>query len=203
MWEPVGPLPATVYWRRRCAVLATVLTLVGLVFTTAGAPASTPVPAANRSAVPDDEPAPPPVAAGDGGSGSVTSAAPGTGAAPSDRAPSDRAPSDRAPSDPAPSDPAPSGPAAPSPDPAVRHSRTGGLWVGLILSALVLLVLLVFILQNGAPVQISFFSLEGVLPTGVALLLAAIAGILLVAIPGSVRILQLRRAARRGPRSGG
>jgi len=81
--------------------------------------------------------------------------------------------------------------------PAVRHSRSGGLWVGLILSALVLLFLLVFILQNGDPVQISFFALEGVLPTGVALLLAAIAGILLVAIPGSVRILQLRRAARR------
>jgi hypothetical protein len=58
----------------------------------------------------------------------------------------------------------------------------------------------VFILQNGAPVQISFFALEGTLPVGVALLLAAIAGILLVAIPGSVRILQLRRAARRrGP----
>jgi uncharacterized integral membrane protein len=81
--------------------------------------------------------------------------------------------------------------------PAARHSRSGGLWVGLILSALVLLFLLVFILQNGDPVQISFFALEGVLPTGVALLLAAIAGILLVAIPGSVRILQLRRAARR------
>ncbi len=102
MWEPVGPLPATVYWRRRCAVLATVLTLVGLAFATAGAPASTPVPAANRSAVPDDEPAPPPVAAGDGGSGSVTSAAPGTGAAPSDRAPSDPAPSDPAPGTPTP-----------------------------------------------------------------------------------------------------
>ena len=80
----------------------------------------------------------------------------------------------------------------------VRRSRSGGLWVGLILSALVLLFLLVFILQNGAPVQISFFALEGTLPVGVALLLAAIAGILLVAIPGSVRILQLRRAARRG-----
>jgi uncharacterized integral membrane protein len=96
----------------------------------------------------------------------------------------------------------PSGPAtgtapATGPAPAVRHSRSGGLWVGLILSALVLLFLLVFILQNGDPVQISFFALEGVLPTGVALLLAAIAGILLVAIPGSVRILQLRRAARR------
>jgi len=84
--------------------------------------------------------------------------------------------------------------------PPVKHSRTGGLWVGLILSALVLLLLLVFILQNDDPVQISFFALEGVLPTGVALLLAAIAGILLVAIPGSLRIMQLRRAARRGTR---
>jgi len=54
--------------------------------------------------------------------------------------------------------------------------------------------------QNNAPVQISFFALQGVLPSGVALLLAAIAGILLGAIPGSVRIFQLRRAARRGPR---
>lgn len=85
----------------------------------------------------------------------------------------------------------------------VRRSRTGGLWVGLILSALVLLFLLVFILQNGDPVQISFFAVEGVLPTGVALLLAAIAGILLVAIPGSIRILQLRRAARRSARPKG
>jgi uncharacterized integral membrane protein len=108
------------------------------------------------------------------------------------------------PSEAAPSEPSePSAPSEPSGTPTLRHSRTGGLWVGLILSALVLLVLLVFILQNGQPVQISFFAFEGVLPTGVALLLAAIAGILLVAIPGSLRILQLRRAARRGPRSGG
>jgi uncharacterized integral membrane protein len=34
-------------------------------------------------------------------------------------------------------------------------------------------------------------------PTGVALLFAAIAGLLLVAIPGTARILQLRRAAVR------
>ena len=96
-----------------------------------------------------------------------------------------------------------SGPATSGTAPAVRHSRTGGLWVGLILSALVLLFLLVFILQNDDPVQISFFALEGVLPTGVALLLAAIAGILLVAIPGSIRILQLRRVARRSARPKG
>jgi len=102
----------------------------------------------------------------------------------------------------------PSGPTAPpvpsagGTAPAVKRSRTGVLWVGLILSALVLLFLLVFILQNNEPVLISFFALEGVLPSGVALLLAAIAGMLLVAIPGSLRILQLRRAARRGTRPG-
>jgi uncharacterized integral membrane protein len=71
------------------------------------------------------------------------------------------------------------------------------LWTGLILSALVLLVLLIFILQNSTPVQISFLGVSGTLPVGVALLLAAIAGLLLVAIPGGLRILQLRRAARR------
>jgi uncharacterized integral membrane protein len=94
----------------------------------------------------------------------------------------------------------PAGDRTGGPTPAARHSRTGVLWTGLILSALVLLFLLVFILQNDQPVLISFFALEGVLPSGVALLLAAIAGILLGAIPGTLRILQLRRAARRGPR---
>lgn len=98
-----------------------------------------------------------------------------------------------------PTQPVPTGPVGTGEAPA-RRSRTGGLWVGLILSALVLLFLLVFILQNGEPVLISFFALEGVLPSGVALLFAAIAGMLLVAIPGSLRILQLRRATRRGAR---
>lgn len=90
---------------------------------------------------------------------------------------------------------------APRPDRGgakVAPSRSGVLWTGLILSALVLLFLLVFILQNNTPVQINFLALSGTLPTGVALLLAAIAGLLLVAIPGGLRILQLRRAARRG-----
>ena len=105
--------------------------------------------------------------------------------------------------------PVPEGPTVPTPwegtapEPprreAVGHSRTGVLWTGLILSALVLLFLLIFILQNNTPVRISFLTFSGTLPTGVALLLAAIAGLLLVAIPGGLRILQLRRAARKGP----
>lgn len=83
---------------------------------------------------------------------------------------------------------------------AVGHSRAGGLWTGLILSAIVLIFLLVFILQNGAYITINFLAFSGSLPAGVALLLAAVAGLLLVAIPGGLRILQLRRAARRGGR---
>lgn len=86
------------------------------------------------------------------------------------------------------------------PDPAVTRTRTGGLWVGLILSAIVLLFLLIFILQNDVPVRITFLGATGTLPTGVALLFAAVAGLLLVAIPGGLRILQLRRVARRTSR---
>jgi uncharacterized integral membrane protein len=88
----------------------------------------------------------------------------------------------------------------PASKPALAHTRAGGLWTGLILSAIVLILLLVFILQNGEPVVINFLGFSGALPTGVALLFAAVAGLLLVAIPGGLRILQLRRAARRGPR---
>ncbi|MGI5129059.1 LapA family protein [Pseudonocardia sp. CA-107938] len=79
----------------------------------------------------------------------------------------------------------------------VERTRTGGLYAGLILSAIVLLVLLVFILQNLTPVQIQFLGFAGELPVGVAMLLSAIAGLLLVAIPGGLRIMQLRRAANK------
>ncbi len=77
------------------------------------------------------------------------------------------------------------------------RSRIGGLWVVLVAAAVVLVLLLVFVLQNQQRVRISFLAAEGALPLGVALLFAAIAGVLLVAIPGTARILQLRRAARR------
>ena len=79
----------------------------------------------------------------------------------------------------------------------VRRTRISGLWVGVTVSAVVLLVLLVFIIQNGQSVTISFFSGHLTLPLGVALLLAAICGVLLLAIPGYGRIIQLRRAIRR------
>jgi uncharacterized integral membrane protein len=78
-----------------------------------------------------------------------------------------------------------------------RRTRIGGIWVASALFALVLLLLLIFILENGQKVDISYFGAHGHLPRGVALLLAAVLGVLLVVIPGAGRILQLRVVARR------
>jgi len=85
---------------------------------------------------------------------------------------------------------------------AVRRSRFGALWISSILAAVVLVLLLVFIIQNSAKVDISFLGAHGHLPLGVALLLSAVSGLLLVAIPGTGRILQLRRQVRRGLATG-
>jgi uncharacterized integral membrane protein len=98
-----------------------------------------------------------------------------------------------------PADPAAA--ADPPPVAARRHklhrTRMGGMWVGFGLAAVVLLLLLVFILENGQQADVGYFGAHGHLPLGVALLLAAVAGALLVLIPGCGRIVQLRRTARR------
>jgi len=79
----------------------------------------------------------------------------------------------------------------------VRRTRIGGMWIASALFALVLLLLLIFILENGQRVNIGYFGAHGHLPLGVALLLAAVLGVLLVVIPGTGRIVQLRIVARR------
>ena len=74
-------------------------------------------------------------------------------------------------------------------------SKTSGVFIASVAGAIVLLVLLIFILQNLERVPIEFLGLKGTVPIGVALLLAAVAGALLVAILGGARVLQLRRRA--------
>lgn len=85
---------------------------------------------------------------------------------------------------------------------APPHSRVGGVWVAAVVFALVLLLLLIFLLQNGQRAEVSFLGLHGQLPMGVALLLAAVFGILLVALPGTARIVQLRMLSRRRASAG-
>ncbi|ORW14843.1 hypothetical protein AWC18_20275 [Mycolicibacter nonchromogenicus] len=80
---------------------------------------------------------------------------------------------------------------------AVPFTRAGALWSALIGGFLVLIVLLVFITQNTSPVDLAFLTWTWSLPTGVAILLAAICGGLLTALVGTARIFQLRRAAKK------
>lgn len=87
-------------------------------------------------------------------------------------------------------------PSGKSPD-GVAHTRAAALWTGLIVGAIVLVLLLVFILQNLDSVPVDLFVWTFDLPLGVAMLLAAIAGALVMALAGGVRILQIRRAAKR------
>lgn len=87
-------------------------------------------------------------------------------------------------------------PATPRPH-RLPRSRAGGLWIVLVVFAVVLLVLMIFILQNGQRSDVYFVGAHGHLPMGVALLLAAIFGVLLIALPTAVRVLQLRYLAAR------
>jgi uncharacterized integral membrane protein len=88
------------------------------------------------------------------------------------------------------------------PDEAGKFTRAGALWTALALGFVVLILLLVFIMQNTEPTSVEMFGWRWDLPTGVALLLAAIAGGLLTFLVGTVRILQLRRAAKKNLRAG-
>jgi uncharacterized integral membrane protein len=98
------------------------------------------------------------------------------------------------------SDPIPSAATRTEPAAAPPTTKTGIAFGALIAGAIVLILLLVFILENTQSVEISFFGASGHLPLGVALLLAAIGGALLTGIVGAARIVQLRRHVKRRPR---
>jgi uncharacterized integral membrane protein len=90
--------------------------------------------------------------------------------------------------------PTPSEP--PLADSSARHptgrTRISGTWVAVLIATLVLVLLLVFILQNTKSVKVSYFTANGTMPLGVALLLAAIGGVLIAGLVASLRIWQLR-----------
>jgi uncharacterized integral membrane protein len=82
--------------------------------------------------------------------------------------------------------------------PAVpKRTRLSATWVALGCFSILLLFALIFILQNGHSVDISYLGAHGHLPLGVALLLAGLCGAALVGLAGTARILQLRNHARR------
>jgi putative membrane protein len=91
-----------------------------------------------------------------------------------------------------------SAPAAPAAPPRRRLStQISSIRTGLIASVAALIVVLIFIIQNAHTVNISFLGVHLQLPLAVAMLLAVIAGALLMAAAGTARIAQLRRLLRR------
>lgn len=74
---------------------------------------------------------------------------------------------------------------------AKKSSTTAGLWLALILGALLLILLLVFVVQNNTPADFQYFQWSFSLPLGVAMLVAAVAGALIMAAVGSVRMMQM------------
>jgi uncharacterized integral membrane protein len=87
-----------------------------------------------------------------------------------------------------------------TPDPTsgeIPRTRAGALWWALFGGAVALVVILVFILQNVRSVSVHFFTVEWRVPLAVDLLLAAVLGALIMFTAGSLRIMQLRRVARR------
>ncbi|HWM02594.1 MAG TPA: LapA family protein [Actinophytocola sp.] len=115
--------------------------------------------------------------------------------APLEGAPAQRTPVEQTPIDRTPIDRTPAQPAAGT-EPPKQRGRVGAVWWGLIIAAVVLVLILVFVIQNSQTVEVSYFGWQGRLSLAVAMLLGVAAGALLVVIPGTVRILRLRNKVR-------
>ena len=79
----------------------------------------------------------------------------------------------------------------------VTPTRTSTIWTGIWAGVVVLILLIIFIAQNTASVEIAFFALEGRIPLALALLIAGVAGAIIAMAVAALRIIQLRRLVRR------
>lgn len=94
-------------------------------------------------------------------------------------------------------EPLPHQPAAAADVKEVKFTRAAALWSAVIIGLLILIVLLIFIAQNTESAQFAFLGWSWSLPLGVAILGAAVCGGLLTVAVGTVRLFQLRKAAKR------
>lgn len=79
----------------------------------------------------------------------------------------------------------------------VKGSVAGTTWVSLTVGLLLLILLIVFILQNQQKVELQLFAWTMNFPIGVGMLIAAIVGALIMVIVGGTRIMQLRKQVKR------
>ena len=84
-----------------------------------------------------------------------------------------------------------------APPHAPRLTRASAAWVATGIALLLLVLLIVFIMQNSTKVDVQVLGMSGTIPLGMALLVAAVGGGVAVGIAGVARVTQLRMNARR------
>lgn len=83
-------------------------------------------------------------------------------------------------------------PRAVAPAPAER-TRVAATWMAISVGTAVLVLLIVFMMQNTTPVEVAFFGLRGTAPLALTLLIAGVASAVVALTVGTLRIGQLRR----------
>ncbi|MEW2503472.1 LapA family protein [Amycolatopsis sp. CA-161197] len=78
-----------------------------------------------------------------------------------------------------------------------RPTRVSGAWISAVVAIVLLAFLLVFILQNLDSVTVHFLGMAGNLPLGIAMLLSALGGMVVIGLVGGARIMQLRKQTKR------
>jgi uncharacterized integral membrane protein len=78
----------------------------------------------------------------------------------------------------------------------VTPTRISASWTAVVAAVVLLIVLVIFIAENTQRSTVNFVGFHGHAPTAVVLLIAAIAGAVIIVIVGAARILQLRKVAR-------
>ena len=93
--------------------------------------------------------------------------------------------------------PRPSARTLPAKDPkdAKASTRAAVVWAFTIVGIAVLILLVIFMMQNQAQTTIYFLGFQGQMALGISMLLAAVGGAVVVAIVAAVRIIQLRSRA--------
>ena len=82
-----------------------------------------------------------------------------------------------------------------------RKTVAGRVWVAIVVAAILLVALIIFIAENSQNVTISFLGAHGTISLALAILIAAVAGVLISVLVGSARIVQLRLEVQRHRRS--
>jgi uncharacterized integral membrane protein len=79
----------------------------------------------------------------------------------------------------------------------VTPTRTSAMWLGVWAGVLVVILLIIFVAQNTASVEINFLWMSGQISLALAMLIAGVAGAIVAMAVAAARIIQLRRMVRR------